>query len=242
MTEVEFGFHMDRLKKVYGVKAYPDERTEQIWLRNKWRHAQVFSDAIDTVIGDNAHPPMLGKIIEAVAASQRKFPELEADPYKPIREQIHQATHEKSVCHRCGNTGVIECFRKYYGLTQSIMFCRCSAAEVARKLPDFRGARVVEAHDPFYVIFWFDPNKSEKFQIYKDLYFDSVAEATPKLSELYYSHDINMDPCYWRPDGQVPPSAFLSEIRYAPEKSMKEQGPYVAKLLKTNTSGFDHES
>ena len=198
MTESEFLFQMNRLITVYGDRAYPQERVTQILLKNKWRHPKVFEDAIDCLIGDNAHPPMLSKIQEACAASQRRFPELDTDPFKPIREKIYEETRVSSPCSRCGNYGVFDVYRKYSGLVSVGMLCRCSSAELARKLPENRSHRILDSHDAFYLIYDFDPNRNEKFQIYGNLFFETVEAAIPRLNELYYKHDVNMEPCYWR--------------------------------------------
>lgn len=218
MTLDEFGTQISRLIKVYGEKAYPEERTAQIYKKVKWRHVRVFEDAIDFLIGDSSHAPMLGKIMESCFSSQRKFPELEVDPYKDLRDKIRDAQKQNHNCYRCSGAGAFMVYRKYEGLAMRVLICRCDMGPIAKQLPDYRAERFYEAHDPFYLIMDFDPNKSEKFKLYQDLYFENTIEAQPKLAEIYYEHEIKMTPCYW-----YPPSWDHSARKYTSEPEQIEK-------------------
>lgn len=205
MNEVEFGTQIDRLKAVYGDKSYPHDRVLMIWKKMKWRHPLALEGAIDHLIADNQYAPMLVKILEAVGSVERANPDWKIDPYKETRDKLRAYRIQAGSCHRCSNTGVFTALRKYQGLTPATMICLCSAGSLAKQLPDYRECRQPELHDPFYLIFEFDPNLHLKMDLYRDLYFENSTESQGTLAEIYYSKEIHMQPVYWTPPGWAPP-------------------------------------
>lgn len=64
MKRDEFTFHLRRLTECYGEKAYPDARTEQIWIWARRIDARTFSDLVSKLIGECERAPLLGKFKE----------------------------------------------------------------------------------------------------------------------------------------------------------------------------------
>ena len=139
MNRDEFLTGIESLTRVYGDKAYPPERIDIIWQRVKYRHQVVWFEAIDNLIADNPHAPLLKKILDECSTVQHNHPELSNDPYKSFREELAKAQHEGSQCLSCLNTGVITGYRKdIEGNPAQEMLCTCHLGSIAQKLPENR--------------------------------------------------------------------------------------------------------
>lgn len=222
MKEPEFMAILTRLISVYSEKFYPSDRVNIIREKTKYVHPTIFDDAVTTLIGDNTHAPMLQKIQEAINVSRKKFPELNVDPHQEARKKLKEKSLLPGACYRCDGLGTVEVFQKWSRLSSNLLLCHCSSSAIAAKLPEYRLLRPYLHHDPFYYIFNFDPNKEMKFEIYSHLSFSSLKEAAPKLSEIYYQHDIHMDPCYWKPNGWVSDRPLIKSQIQSNAKSERE--------------------
>ncbi len=237
MTELEFGTQMDRLKLVYGDKNYPHDRILMIWKRMKWRHPLALETAIDHLIADSQYAPMLTKIIEAVAAAERANPDWKSDPYQDIRNKLREYRTQPNACHRCGNTGVFTAFRKYQSLTPATMICLCSPGNLAKQLPDYRGCRQPELHDPFYLIFEYDPNLHAKMDLYRHLNFENAASAQGAIAEIYYEKEIHMQPIYWTPPGWTPPPKI--KHYYEPREDAEEIREEILRMIESSADEIE---
>lgn len=199
MTYEEFEKQIDRLVDVYSDKHYPPDRIKLFWKRFGWVHPTIFSSAMDEMIADCPHAPLFNRIREAISAARKNHPELDCDPYKPIRERIYEKIKSPDPCRKCAGWGMLLAYRKHRNLETTTLICNCSAGTLAKQLPEYRSDRIVADHDYFYLIFEFDINRHEKFDLYRGLEFPNVQAAMDVLSEIYYGKEIHMEPCYWRP-------------------------------------------
>lgn len=154
MTEFEYGAQIDRLKAVYGDKAYPDERVSMIWKKMKWRHPDVLEMAVDQLIADNQYAPLLNKILEAAVAAERAHPELRIDPYAEVRIELSNRRRESTQCHMCWGVGIITAYRKdLEGHPGEDLLCTCYSGRLAEKLPEYRGLPPwLVYYDHYYVL------------------------------------------------------------------------------------------
>lgn len=81
MTSEDFICQMNRLKAVYGERAYPQERAELIWAEFKSDGAWMFTTIVSNMIGEHRTPPVMSdfrieraKIRERFAGRQNKEP------------------------------------------------------------------------------------------------------------------------------------------------------------------------
>lgn len=194
----EFARHMDSLKNVYGDRAYPAEREKIIFSKIKWRSEKVWEESVKRLIADSMQPPLLTKISEMCSLVQREYPEISVDPYAGVRQQIKSKVQANS-CQLCNGHGTILAYKKYMAFNQANYICTCLAGDMAWKLPENRHMRQYETHDPFWVILHNDPNKSEKFDMYKGFATEDVNLIQSEIAKIYYDHEIFYDPCYWVP-------------------------------------------
>lgn len=218
----EFSKHMERLKEVYGDRAYPEERIKIIWQKTKWRSEKVWEETTKRLIADSMQPPMLSKILEMYAIVQRDFPEIKTDPYAHIRDELRLKAQKPS-CTRCGGHGTLVAFKKYNKLQSTSLICNCYCGGLAKKLPENRADREINDHDFFYMVFEFDPNKEIKFDWFKDLSSDDPARVMNELSDIYYNKEIYFDPCYWVPKGWNIELKNKFERRQIDEKKYREE-------------------
>lgn len=232
MSPQEFAEQSQRLTKAFGEKGFSEERLQMLWKKLKWRHAQVFSEAIDMLIVDSTQSPNWGKISEAINTAQRNNPTLTSDPYKHFRDELQKRIDMKEQCHRCQNTGVIGAYRKYQKNQPTILLCSCYSGNIAQSLPEYKHDRVIEAHDPFYLIFDFDPSRFKKMELYQDLDIPSGAHYPDYIAPIYYEKEIHISPALWWPPGherevkKVEPE----KLSFADNETKKQIETYASSL------------
>lgn len=152
MTTGEFQRQITRLGAVYGDRAYPQPRVEQIWRKVHYRSDKVFSAAIDMLIADCAQPPLLTKILEAVNSAAKTL-NLDDDPNAEIRAKI-KAGQATVPCRKCYNWGTVRAYRKdIQGFPEEWLLCDCSYGDLAEQLPEYRRMpKWLRYYDFYYVL------------------------------------------------------------------------------------------
>lgn len=129
---------IERLRKVYGDKAYPTERAEIVYKAFRYSRPEIVSATIEEIIGEHMHAPPITKIREALYATRKKFGD-QADPWEPIRKQI-QENERKSNCPYCFGSGVFMAHRRDDSHEYAYCFaCNCHGGSLAIQLPENKG-------------------------------------------------------------------------------------------------------
>jgi len=121
----EFERQMDRLKSVYGDKAYPDERAELIWKEMRYLPVHQFEEIVGEMIASSAQAPMMGKFREAKQDLGRRH----ASEYE---QRDNDWTDTQPDCHDCDKTGSIVAT---LNRNQTIYAFRCPCPIGERKHP-----------------------------------------------------------------------------------------------------------
>lgn len=143
MTLNEFEPSVVRLRSVYGEKIFPPERLDILYRAVQYVSLDIWTEALDLVIGEHMMAPNVNKIKEAVYAV-RKTKGDTADAWEPLRERIRatQKLPEDKNCRQCWGGGTLYCYLKddphQY---QYVKICDCAAGEVAAKLPENKRLR-----------------------------------------------------------------------------------------------------
>lgn len=145
MNRYEFKTQVDRLVNVYGEKAYPPERTDQLWYLVKDLPVADFDRIVGSLIADNYSAPMYKKFYDECQ------PMLTAIREKRSRELQDRAAETK--CKKCNSTGIVSAFYKPEP-RQSYSF-RCNACDVAE---------ILELSQK--IPMWSDDRKKEYFPMY----------------------------------------------------------------------------
>lgn len=128
----EFGEQMDRLKNVYGDKAYPKERIELIWKNVGSLSALSFSRVVDDLISSFRNAPMAQEFSEALSK------ERERTAANVIRPDI-PAWNAPARCWSCKDTG---CFVCVHPVKPGLWAFRCACD---------KGLNDPRTHIPFFV-------------------------------------------------------------------------------------------
>lgn len=109
MTEFEFQMGIDRLKSVYGEKAYPKERTEIIFTKVYLIKSAQWNHVVATLIASARYAPMLEDILKAA----RGFIE-EANKGEEARRRLilEQRKAEGKTCRHCDDSGLISAYKR----------------------------------------------------------------------------------------------------------------------------------
>lgn len=94
MDRTHFEKQLKRLASTYGQQAYPPERVRLFWESFQGVPDDVFTRAIDELIGNEAYAPMLPTVQRAV---------LDADG-KILRPQFRKRRHDCPKCEDVGTT------------------------------------------------------------------------------------------------------------------------------------------
>lgn len=98
MMQQEFMIELDRLKSVYGEKAYPEERVKILWNEFKTYEIARFKKAVDFLVAENFNAPPISKIRDAMF-------------YTPNASSALKQAPDYD-CSWCGQSGVVTVFRK----------------------------------------------------------------------------------------------------------------------------------
>lgn len=174
MTPSDFQKHVLRLAKVYGDRAYPQERVQLIWRKIGHRSERVLSSAIDMLIADSAQPPLLTKILEAVSAAAKTLGDSD-DPHADLRLQIAEGQRRTNACRKCHNIGTIRAYRKDKpGQPEEYLICDCRYGELAKQLPENR--------------------RMPSWLYYYDFYYVLDSESASRETLAKFSHVCDMPP------------------------------------------------
>lgn len=134
----EFIPFIERLRKVYGERAYPAERAEIVYKAFRYSRPEVVSAAIEEIIGEHMHAPAITKIREMLYIVRKRFGD-QSDPWEPIRKQIFEIERNSS-CNHCFGSGVFMAhLRSDIHAYQYCFGCHCRAGALAMQLPENRG-------------------------------------------------------------------------------------------------------
>ncbi len=119
MNEKDFAFQIERLKSVYGDKAYSGERYFIFLKEFADLPREVFEKTVTNLIATEIRPPMLNKFREAMQedlnlAAQAKKAELLKNAYD---------------CRKCGNVGVAYAKKKGEQFAYAFQ-CSCAYGRV----------------------------------------------------------------------------------------------------------------
>jgi hypothetical protein len=136
MTLEEFEQGMNKLKSVYGDKAYPADRSDLILKIVKYSTPFVWMQTISEVIGEFTHPPPISKFKEVYYAMKKKYGDA-GDPFATHRHSLEKL-RKISECGKCIGGGIVYATRRD-GKGASIPFaCECEAGGIAHQLPEYR--------------------------------------------------------------------------------------------------------
>lgn len=170
MTREEFQSQMSRLIKVYGDRAYPPERMQIIWRKIQFRHPKIFESSVDALIADNAHPPLLSKIMEMLVMVGKQYPDLDKGPETDLRDQLIEAQKRPGGCDKCENWGVIRAFRKdKFGHPEEYLLCDCRLGSIAARLPEYRRCGEWHQYYDHYYVLDSEYQSSEKLALFSHI-------------------------------------------------------------------------
>lgn len=110
---------MKRLVVTYGEAKYPAERFTAIWKAVANVDAAVWAAAIERLIAEDAHPPMLVRITDVVRIVQD---DMRARGDRTATEQ------RLAACRACGGTGWVVAVRRAGPHADRAFRCTCDAA------------------------------------------------------------------------------------------------------------------
>lgn len=148
MTPSEFKTGMDRIRNVFGDKAYPEERVDLIWQETRRLTAGEFATIVGELIAAQAAPPLIGKFREAMAYMNSKN--------SGIRKQEREDwRNRQKPCRLCGKTGWVQAERVVDGSLYAFRcHCPCGEELLSRSIPQWLG-RFDVAHggdyQPLYI-------------------------------------------------------------------------------------------
>lgn len=170
----EFNEQVDRLKTVYGEKAFPEERVKVFWDMFKGENKTVFERSISNIIAKSYTAPPADKIRIAVTE---------------LREKLIQKNRQEYNwdCSWCGTSGFVIVVSQDDPLKEGCMKCKCEFADL------FARARL-EVYDPEKILnihckFWSDTASiSGPVKLYHDPDPEKAKtlanEYAPKISEI----------------------------------------------------------
>ena len=142
MIVKDFETQMARLIATYGGDRYPKERVQAIWRQVQRLHERVFAAAVERLIAEDTHAPMVPRILEMVRAV-----EAVAD-----RRGAFKAGDAKFTCRQCGGSGwVLTTKRGPFPQPEVSFRCSCSAGA---KIPAALSAEWGPQHEETYRPFW----------------------------------------------------------------------------------------
>lgn len=164
MTEYEFEKQMMRLKSAYG-KDIDNERKLIVWNAVSHVDHKSFESFITNLISTERNYPMPDKF-KTWALNYSMFDSLDA-----IRSQL---TSTKSQCGRCIGTGVVAIRKPSEGFRYlALRTCLCEAGDLARRLPENRTMRRLDADSD-----WLEAGKAD------DVIVEAGKNVVQMLSEV----------------------------------------------------------
>ena len=121
MTQQEFQSQVERLKSVYGDRAYPDERVKLLWSAAGSLPGDWFRRTVDSLIGGMRQAPVLSDFQEAIGAERERVWRSQK------AAQLSAKVMDFARCSWCGGNGVVLARRKD-DHTPWAFKCRCSNA------------------------------------------------------------------------------------------------------------------
>ena len=139
MTYSEFEPTIQRLRAVYGDKAFPRERVEVVYRAVKFAPLDVWLETLNELIGESMHAPPLSKIRETLNIVRKRYGTTD-DGWDWLRAEIKRCESIEPICPKCHNTGVLECYKKQDPHQyRYCMACDCNIGDGAIWLPENKG-------------------------------------------------------------------------------------------------------
>lgn len=139
----EFQNGLIRLQRVYGEKAFGQERAEVVYRAVKYVPAEVWEETVTDLIGDSMQPPNLTKIKDAMNLVRKRMGRT-SDAWQPLRDQLREI-EKTSSCRKCAGQGVFNAH--YRDDPSAIMWpflCDCPSGAIARQLPEHKRGKIYE--------------------------------------------------------------------------------------------------
>ena len=148
MTEYDFEKQMMRLKATYG-KDIDNERKLIVWNAVSHVDHRSFETFVTSLISTERNYPMPDKFREWAFKFNR------ADSLDEIRLQLGE---RRGRCERCAGSGVVEIRKPSDGFRYAVLrTCTCDAGDLARRLPENRTMRRLDADSD-----WLEAGKADE--------------------------------------------------------------------------------
>ena len=113
MIRQEFVLEFHSILNVYGDKNYPPVRVELIYEYLKALSREEFKSGLNTIIGNEKHPPMMNEFREY-------FKNIIQTKNKNLMEEMEKENH----CVKCNSTGMV-LIKQKYGMADNAYQCNC---------------------------------------------------------------------------------------------------------------------
>lgn len=183
MTFEEFQMGAAKLQRVYGEKAYPQERVEIIFRSVKYSSSKIWEETVTELIGEAMHAPPLSKIKETLYAVKKKFGE-SSDAWEGLRQQLRKL-EQSSGCRKCFGQGVFLAMKRADPYQYQYNFiCDCHAGTLAQDLPENKRLR---AWDMIIARDW-----RHDFEAVPDAPPNARQEARKAFTNVFQQTDLNV--------------------------------------------------
>lgn len=102
MKSEQFDMQVNRLKDVYGDKAFPDQRIKIIWREVQDFDASWFTRVVDGLIGSERYAPLMDKFAEAASKERERIYSIEKTTHTREAEHamksIYSGEDIKTIC------------------------------------------------------------------------------------------------------------------------------------------------
>lgn len=149
MRDDEFDTQMNRLKSVFGDKAYPDERATLLWRDVRNLSGRWLEGAVDQLIASCRQAPLSSEFGPLIGIERERVAKLEKD---------HAAIHDWNQpykCEFCRDRGVYLCLLNGDRSAPYAFRCHCPRGQndQRRQIPQYKQSHAKEGFT-YYEVDW----------------------------------------------------------------------------------------